>query len=421
LALESSALNGHTLKVILLEATDRPLDLDELRAEVAGRLGSQRRATQRIEIGPDGNARWVDDEAFDIAAQIDRYAGPLADGGPGPALWAIAASLMQRRLDHRRSLWHLDLVGPLADGHEAIVARIHHAMADGISAMRLLGSILWTSDPNGTLHPARTSDTTASSTAVTGYDDELRRLPGALRRELLGGGSHTPLDQRIGSARSLAFSFLPLEDLRRIGHGRQPAARVNDVLLAVVAGALNTWAPLARERRTRVRAQIPVSLHVRRDGGDAAGLGNLESFLNVDLPIDEADPLVRIDRVRDQTTQRKQLDDAEELYDFFHAVSRLPRLASSIERLASSPMEWSVSISNVPGPSSPVSVLGRRVERLGTIAEPADHHALRISAISSADTLAVGLCTDPTVLPDIDRLAAATDVAFSQLRDLVTR
>jgi hypothetical protein len=135
LGLESAAITGHTLKLVVLEPGTGPVDLDALRASVAERLHSQPRATQRVDTSG-SEARWVEATEFDICDHIRRRVTPecvcRAD------LWKAVSELMSEHLDRSRPLWTFDVIGPLADGREAIAARIHHAMADGITAVRFL-------------------------------------------------------------------------------------------------------------------------------------------------------------------------------------------------------------------------------------------------------------------------------------------
>jgi diacylglycerol O-acyltransferase / wax synthase len=410
LGLESDAITGHTLKLVVL-ASGEPLDLEALRAQVAARLPAGSRGRQRVELQPDGSAEWVDDEGFDPAAHIERH--PVAGCDDDAALWGEASALMAQRLDHQLPLWRFDLIGPLADGREAIVCRIHHAMADGISSVRFLREVLWDeSDEPPPAHPA-------AAAATTGHQHrrrvrEVARMPGAVARELGHRASDTILDRRIGSARELAFSAFPLAQLKAIGASRPGHVTVNDVFLAGVAGGLRSWLEHAGEGLPKLRAQIPVSLH-HRDEGEAE-LGNRDSFLNVDLPVDEPDPVARLEAINGQTTARKSHGDAEELYDLFHALSRFKHLDHAAQHLAAGPREFSLSISNVPGPSCALSVAGRPVENLFSVAEPADRHALRASAISCAGTIGIGLCTDPEAVAGIDRLAAAIDESLAELR-----
>jgi diacylglycerol O-acyltransferase / wax synthase len=181
-----------------------------------------------------------------------------------------------------------------------------------------------------------------------------------------------------------------------------------------VAGAGASGSPPGvAEALPALRAQIPVSLHHRDEGKGA--LGNRDSFLNVDLPLAEPNPLARLDLINAETAQRKRLGDAEELYDLFHSLSRFKHLGRAAQRLAGRPREFSLSISNVPGPRAAISVAGRAVERLCSVAEPADRHALRVSAISCAGTVGIGLCTDPEALPGVPGLASAIDASFAEL------
>jgi diacylglycerol O-acyltransferase len=416
LALESPTILGHTLKVIRLAPATESLRAGELAEHVAARLDSLPRARDRIDIPEEehGEARWVEEEGFDINAHITQRP-PLARGDR-EELWAVAAEIMAERLDHGRPLWALDLVGPLDDGGVAIVARIHHAMADGIGCVRMLESLLWdrSASAEATSQPRRRS-TDDSSHGL----HELAELPAALWRELAGHAPRSPLDRPIGSARALAFLTVPLADLKSIGASRPGHVTVNDVLLAAIAGGLRRWlAERFATRLRKLRAQVPVSLHHR--DADPTAIGNRDSFLNIDLPLAEPDPLRRLAAINAETAKRKRLGDAEEIYDLFHALGRLPRAERATRRLVSGPGEFSLAVSNVPGPRTAVAVAGRAVESLASVAEPADRHALRISAISSAGRMTVGLCTDPEALPGVEELAPAIEDAVAVLRTAAT-
>jgi diacylglycerol O-acyltransferase / wax synthase len=413
LGLESDAIAGHTLKLLLLEARERPLEVSRLRDLVAGRLAREPRATQRVELAEGDSPHWVEDADFDIAAHVRERA--FGDGGVDE-LWKMTGGIMSERLDHARPLWALDLVGPLDDGRQAIVARIHHAMADGISCMRLLDAVLWDPESEAVRGAPghRPGAGGSGGSASKGRVRELVEMPGAIWRELIGHATASPLDRQIGAERSLAFVATSLDDLKRIGGAVPGHVTVNDVLLAVVAGGLGTWLRQATARLPSIRAQVPVSLH-SRDSSDE-GIGNRDSFLNVDLPIDDPDPVRRLERINAETAKRKRRGDAVELYDFFHALGRLGPLGRFAEHVASGPGEFSLSVSNVPGPRTPISVAGRRVESLGSVAEPAQRHALRISALSCAGAISVGLCSDPEALPGIDRLAESLGESLAELR-----
>ncbi|MCQ4118882.1 wax ester/triacylglycerol synthase domain-containing protein [Rhodococcus tibetensis] len=410
LALESAAITGHTLKLVVLEAGTGRLDLDALRTAVAKRLPSWPRATQRVDTSG-SEPRWVEAAEFEISDHVRRLEQPACVSRAD--LWRAVSGLMSERLDHDRPLWTFDVIGPLGDGREAIALRIHHAMADGITAVRFLDAVLW--DP----HPHPSSGAVSrpgfrAAAAKRSWFAEARRMPGAVWRELVERGSRSPFDRPIGVSREVAFTVAPLAELKAIGASRPDHATVNDVLLGIVSGGLRRWLGDGAAGLPLLRAQVPVSLHQRAEG--AGEIGNRDSFLNVDLPLGLADPLVRLDRINAETSERKLLGDAEELYDLFHALGRLKRIGSAAERLAGSAREFSLSISNVPGPAAPVGVAGRRVQHLFSSSEPAAHHALRIAAISCAGSIGIGLCTDPVTLPDVARLAVSIDDSYAELR-----
>lgn len=406
LGLESASITGHTLKLVVLEP-GAALDIEALRAIVAERLPSQPRATHRVDTsGPE--PRWVAAADFDISQHVRHR--PDVSCASTADLWRIVSELMSEHLDRSRPLWTFDLIGPLTDGREAIAARIHHAMADGIAGVRFLNSVLFDAHQEATKgsgsHPGQ-----HDSPGLTPLE-EAWRLPGALIRELGHPDHYAPFDRPVTIARELAFAVAPLAEFKAIGRSRPNAATVNDVLLAVIAGGLRRW--LGEDGARDLRAQIPVSLHHRAEV--AADLSNRDSFLNIDLPLAEPDPLRRLDRISAETRERKRLDDADEMYDLFHALGCVKSIGAAAQRLAGSSHEFSLSISNVPGPRDPVQVAGRRVQHLFSSSEPAAHHALRISAISCAGDMGIGLCTDPTALPDIAALADCVEASYTELR-----
>ncbi len=410
LNLESTAITGHTLKLLILEPGSLPLDLDALKGAVEQRLSTQPRATQRVDT--DGEKpRWVAAVDFDIDDHIRRV--PTPDSATQNDLWRIVSGLMSTHLDRTRPLWTLDVIGPLVDGREAVAARIHHAMADGIAGVRFLESVLF--DERGDSSHPRTPRPNLAATPATA-EAELRRLPGAIVRELGHRDSRSPFDRPITIARELAFAVAPLAEMKRIGASRPAAATVNDVLLAIIAGGLRDWLPTHSVRH--LHAQVPVSLHHRDEGANASG--NHDSFMNVDLPLAESDPLVRLDRISAETAKRKRLDDADEMYDLLHALGRVKLIDRAVQRLAGSAGEFSLAISNVPGPATPVSIADRAVENLFSSSEPGTHHALRISAISCSGAVGIGLCTDPSALAGIAGLADAITRSYLELRSAAT-
>lgn len=218
LGLETSAVTGHTLKLLILEPGSGPMDLESLRMSVAQRLPAQPRSTQLVDTST-SVPRWVEATAFDVRDHVRRV--PDSDGISGSDLWRIVGGLMSEHLDRSRPLWTFDVIGPLADGREAIAARIHHAMADGIAGVHFLSEVLLDGQPEADPQSPVPTSSDASSLSA-----EMRRLPGAAFRELGGPGSPSPFDLPISVARELAFTVVPLAAMKAIGSrdpDRQPS------------------------------------------------------------------------------------------------------------------------------------------------------------------------------------------------------
>ena len=426
LRLESPVIKGHTGKVLVIApgSDGRALSVERLRDQVGERMAAFPRLSQRVEEPRLGLGRpaWVAAPEVDLTwhvAEPDR-ADPLAD----EELRRAVGDLLSERLDHTRPLWRFDAL-PMTGERTALVGRIHHAMADGVSAIRLIAGLLWDADgdpatanghPSGQASgtvpppgPARETQSTAPEARETRI---LVRLPAALWRELRPGRD-TKLDQHIGPAREVAWTSFPLERLKRIEHGAGEGTTVNDVILAVVAGALRRWLPQAGGIADDLRVQCPVCLHAREE--DASQLGNRDSFMNLDLPISEADPAARLRLINTETSERKLDHDADALYAFFHALGRFRPLYRGVTRITSGPREFALSVSNVPGPRQRPLILGHAVEQFSSFAEPADRHALRISIISLGGELAFGLCSDPEAISGLDGLRAALAESIGEL------
>jgi diacylglycerol O-acyltransferase / wax synthase len=424
LRLESAAIKGHTGKVVILapDSAGRPLSVPALRARVGERMGGFPRLVQRVEEPRLrlGRPVWAPVDYLDLdwhVAEPDR-AEPLSDEEFRQAV----GDLLSERLDHTRPLWRLDAL-PLTGGRVGLIGRIHHAMADGISFIHLAAGLLWDeggSAPEPVAHTGERAEGKQPERRAQPAGSQARearilvRLPAVLWRELRPGEG-SELDRHIGPAREVAWTSFPLERLKRIGHGCGHGVTVNDVVLAVVAGGLRRW--LEGNPHHKLRVQVPVSLHAREEGN--TDLGNRDSFMNVDLPIAEPDPVERLRVINAETRERKLDHDADALYAFFHAVGRFRPLYSGITRLTSGPRGFALSVSNVPGPRQRAVILGHAVEQFCSFAEPADRHALRVSVVSVGGELAFGLCSDPEAISDLDGLRGSLADSIAELEGAV--
>jgi NRPS condensation-like uncharacterized protein len=234
LALESGTVRGHTCKVIVLGGERRA---DQLRAHLEDRLGAVPRLRQRLDPAT-GPPAWSDDPEFSLERHVlDR--GALDEDG----LRRLVCRAMETPLDRDHPLWAMEVVSPLEGKRTALVWRIHHAVADGVSAMRMAQQLVLQESAGeppaqragAPQRPGRASRTRASGLRTAAH------MPRTLRRELGRRAIPSPLDRRVGPRREVAFVDAPLEELRRIGHAAPERATVNDVALSAVSAGLRAW------------------------------------------------------------------------------------------------------------------------------------------------------------------------------------
>jgi WS/DGAT/MGAT family acyltransferase len=448
LGLESGAIVGHTCKVLL--ATRTADTVTYLRDRIARRIGLAPRCRQRIALTPLHLAApiWVDDPDFDVARHVRAVPVDSAVGEAG--LRDIVARLMAERLPRDRPLWAIDVVEPLEEGKTALIWRIHHAMADGQATMAIGSALLWSDspEPGPDPPPPAPADPVPTESAlltmalsdhaqslgeaayrvghrlVTGGRwreslEELRRAPTTIRRELRPTHDTSPLDIQVGRRRDVAFVDHGLETVHRAAHTVGKGVTINDLLLGAVAGGLRHWLEARHGRVGPLRAQVPVSMH--HEGEAPGAVPNRDSFINIELPVQEPDGAKRVLAVNEQTQARKEAHDAEELYALFadvgHVSKSLFRLA---HRLASDPHVFALSVSNVRGPAGSLYLGRGPIERMYSLAEIAPHHALRVSADSFGGRMSIGLCADADAIPDLEVLATGIDESLTELTSEVS-
>jgi hypothetical protein len=398
LDLECAAIAGHTCKVVALGGGG--VGVEELRERIGSRLAATPELTRRLG-GTSERPAWVPAPGFDLADHV-RASPPGSAPSEDPVPTEVAR-LFEQRLDRDRPLWAID-VAPRPAGGSVLIWRIHHALADGTAAMRFARELLWDTGPE---RPA------AAATRSREHPDHERRrahLAAFIEREFAGSLHRSPFDGRVGERRRVAFASVPLRALHDAAK-RLASATLNDAVLAVVSGSLRRWIEDRHGPLGEVRVRVPVSLH--REGDDAA---NRDSFFTARLPLTVADPVERLRIIERETAARKRAGDAERIEEAVAALGRhSPRLAALVERIESSPREFAVSVSNVPGPRQPVSVLGAPVEGLHSIAEIGARHGLRIAVLSLADRLFFGFNADPDLVEGIESMAAGVEAEAAAL------
>ena len=436
LYLEGPTEHLHVGAVALL---DGPVPFDALVRVLGNRLGSLRRYRQRP-IRPFLDVwtpRWADDPTFDPRHHVYRVA--LPPPGDDAALGAMIEEVFARPLPDDRPLWEIWLIEGLAGGRSAILSKVHHCMIDGVSGAQVLevmtDAAAGAADADAASRRTTHADVAAADTggasaggilgairgalAATGVSTAAETIRGAAAAAgVLAGFAREPLtplpfNGAIGAKRRIVWAQFRLDDfltMRGAAH-----CKVNDVVLAVIAGALARYLPArAAGSAARVRALIPVNV---RRADEHLALGNRVSAMFATLPLDIADPLERLGAIAAQMRTFKESGQARG-FDFVLGMSSaLPAMtAPTLARLnARWPLVHTV-CTNVPGPREARYVFGRRVLEIHPFLPLAVGIGLGFAIMSYDGRLSICATADRDLVPDADRLAAALRDAEAELR-----
>jgi WS/DGAT/MGAT family acyltransferase len=447
---EGPASHMHIGGVLIFQGP--PPDLADFVNHVRSRLHLVPRYRQKLATPPleSGRPLWVDDPNFNIEYHVRHTA--LPPPGSEEQLFLLTSRIASQPLDRSKPLWENWLVEGLEGDRFALISKTHHALVDGISGVDL-ATVLFDLEPNP---PARAGEdlepwtpmrepssvelvaagvrgsvgtaagfVTRAVSAATRPTSSL----GKLRDSVVGLGDiawaglnpapETPLNVEIGPHRRYTVVRHQLADYKTVKNTF--GGTVNDVVLAVVSGALGRW---LRSRGVRtegleMRALVPVSVRTETQRGT---LGNKLTVMRGPLPVYIRDPIPRLRFVRramDGLKESKQAVGAATLT----AVNELwpPTILAEASRLNFSTRLFNLLVTNVPGPQIPLYVLGRQLEDLFPLAFLPKNHALAVAIMSYNGGLDYGLLADYDALPDIDVIAEGIDASLKELLDEVPR
>jgi diacylglycerol O-acyltransferase / wax synthase len=435
LAVETPTAHMHVGWASIFEPTEdgRPC-FEELRDHIERRLPRAPRYRQMLRRVPLGvNAPvWVDDEHFNIDRHVGRTnSGELSD---------VVSVCMSNPLPKDRPLWQVCISERLDDGRIGLVGKAHHCMVDGIAAVEL-ASLLLDPEPDpaepelddwepeapprdtgllagGLLDlvreplalarlPARIAASPRSVVDLAARAEQAARALVSSTRPAVFAGR---LNEPISPSRHLGRLSRPLDDLREIKDAFE--VKLNDVLLAAAAGGMRRFFGDRGEEAHALKTMVPVN----QRGGDGDDLGNRISFIFVDLPCDEPDPVRRLRRIHAETQDRKHGGEPQGADDLLKSVALVPSyVQAAISRLVAHPRTFNITVSNIPGPRPPMYMRGCRLTEAYPVVPIADRHALSIGMTTVGDGAFFGLYADPEALPDIDELAGDIDAEIDVL------
>ena len=440
------------LAIACVALFDGPIPFGEFVARFASKLPQVPRYQQLVVAPPlnIGLPVWVDDPKFDIRRHIFRVA--LDPPGGEPELEALAGRLFSRVLDRNKPLWELYVVDGLRDGRGALIWRLHHALADGISGTRMM-EVFLDATPEGSPVPPKPraivpqnspkpnrapSDRLSSVVHNTlgGLIATERGLLGfaqALFGEMKQDGSkgflnilpeflmsveRLPFNKPCGAGRKFCWAHFDMAEVSAIREA--VGGRVNDVILTIVTRALARYVKLHGQSTVNrfVRIVCPVSL---RKPGQEENLGNLISFMPVALPMDVRDPAEMLQAVAARTETMKRSGAAVWVGLLAACIAKAPPPLQAFfwwglpELILPVPL-FNMICTNLPGPSIPLYAVGKRM--IAVYPQVPTGYDLGVNcAVESYDgKLFFGLIADAKVASDVGRLRDFLYVSFRELR-----
>lgn len=375
---------------------------------------------------------WTDSPNIDLSHHIHHVA--LPHPGSDQELFRVTADIMERRLDRDRPLWECWMIEGLAGGQWAMLLKIHHCIADGITIMHMLSGLSdngagetfvteiraakqvpkrW---PNLGINPLNWARATwrlatgATNSAELAVGGAVRILAG-----ILSPADGSPLVGPVTSMRRYSAARVSLQDVAKVEDAF--CVTLNDVALAAITASYRD-ALIRRGKRpgqSSLRTLVPVSVR----SNEAMGIpDNRVSVMLPYLPVDRDDPADRLQAVHERLTHAKTSGQREAGSAFIAAVNAVPfaLTAWSVRALMKFPQRGVVALAtNVPGPRQRLRIMGREVQRMMPIPPIALGLRTGVAIVSYADELAFGITADYDAAPDVNELATGIEHGIAEL------
>ncbi|QIX27902.1 wax ester/triacylglycerol synthase family O-acyltransferase [Nocardioides sp. JQ2195] len=393
-----------------------------------------------------GQYVWEEDDRFDIDHHVRHSA--LPHPGRVRELLDLCSRLHGTRLAHERPLWEAHVIEGLDDGRVALYTKIHHSLVDGVSAMRLMQSVL-SSDPEkrgmGAPWAARPPATRAVQTqaeaqrnladvpmkamrTALGISAEAAGLPGALVRTLNRGvrnetsavslyAPRTIFNQTITGSRRFAAQNWPVERMRAIG--KATGCTINDVVLAMCSGAVRSYLiELGELPDSTLVSMVPVGLNAKQAQVASAEGGNAIGVVMVKLGTDLSDPAARLRSIHESMLEGKRALSSMSPMQILamSALGMAPAMLTPMLRMQGVIRPpFNLIISNVPGPRTAQYYNGAKLVGMYPLSIPIHGMALNITCTSYDGHMGFGLTGCRRTVPHLQRLLTHLDDELSNL------
>ncbi len=448
----------------VLDPTTAPggYSFERVRAVLADRvpsLPSFRSRLMPVPLGLD-NPRWVDDPHFDLDNHLHRVALPTP--GAERELKTMVAAVMGRPLVPHQPPWEMYVIEGLEGGRIGLIAKIHHAVVDGVAGVQLMAQLLDVSEegrppvvpvpwaPGALPSPARLVATAlpnilTSPLRALRATREVGRTALRLARRALDEhaepmtiplGAPSTFEIPVGAARSVSFAKLSLRDVRSLKD--QFGVTINDVILAICSGALRTYlADHEEEMAEPLVVIVPISVRseMSTNGELADGkladedLGNRLSAMFLPLANDLAQPLERLGAIAAASRAAKEQERAVGYGPLASAVSEaVPPIVArpmiqlgiqvgALRRLRTG----NLMISNVPGPNFSLYFAGMRMVAAYPLGPVVDGVALNVTVQTYDNSMFIGINASANAVPDVDDLARSMVAELDHLTEAADR
>ncbi|MGH3465647.1 MAG: wax ester/triacylglycerol synthase family O-acyltransferase [Kribbellaceae bacterium] len=430
LRVEARGLPMHVAAVAVLDGTPLLDSSGQLRLEAIRRHVEERsRQAQRLRqvlMWPSrggGLPVWADDPSFDITRHVrtQRVPGP----GDETSLLSLCCELNQPALNRGHPLWQMWLLTGLADGRVGLLIRLHHVIVDGIAALELLSSMLDLSpdaaapavppssarrEPHGRVSSGGPEDRSSNVAQVTSIvlsalSGTARYLPARARNgwalARLGRAPSLSWNRPIGQRQRVMLLRVDLGSVKAAAHTH--GAKVNDVVLAAVAGGARRLLDNRGELNPDLAIHIAVPASIRRPGETG---GNRVGIRIVPVPVGEPDPVRRLQAIAARTAAQRGRPPYQPNGRF---LQRWMVRTMFHQRLIN------IVVSNVAGPPIPVYFARARLHEVFQLSVLQGNLGLGVGVLSYAGGLNLDIAADLDTVPDVEVFAAGISDALERL------
>ncbi len=446
--LEDSRCHMHVGGVFLFDAAplrteSGGIDIERIRRGIESKLHLVPRFRQKLAFLPyERLPIWIDDDRFRLHYHVRHSALPKP--GDERTLKRMVGRIQSQHLDRSRPLWEMWFVEGLDGDRFALVTKTHHCMIDGISGADLMSVIMelepdavhgnpvpWVPRPRPTeatlivdevrrrmRQPLQILDAVMQGLsdpegAIRGAEQTVSALLETLT-PAFNPASETPLNTEVGPSRRFDWTEMRIDDLKAIKN--ELGGTLNDVVLAIVAGALRTY---FRERGLDsdyldVRAMVPVSVRTPDQKGS---LGNHIAEMVADLPVHLDDPVERLRAVRETMSdlkESKQAVGAEVLTAI--AEFTVPNVLVQAVRMAERARPYNLVVTNVPGPQLPLYLSGSLMLTSYPVVPLFRNQTLVVGLFSYNGGLYWGCNADWESIPDLHDFIEYIEQSFAELQ-----